>query len=50
MALPRILALLREIIYSIYFMRVKLADMLAIQADLLNTNVEALESRGGMLA
>ena len=39
--------LIREIIYSIYYMRVKVSDMLAVQADLINTNVESLEVRGG---
>lgn len=45
--LPLLLTLIREIIYSIYFTRVKLADMLAMQMDLINTNIESLESRGG---
>lgn len=44
---PRILVLIREIIYSIYYNRVKLADMLAVQVDLIRTNVESLESKHG---
>lgn len=44
--IPWIINLIREIIYSVYFTRVKLADMLAIQVDLINTNIESLEGRG----
>lgn len=46
MLLPKLIVLIREIIYSIYFMRVKVSDMLAVQADLLNTNIESLEGTG----
>lgn len=45
--IPKILVLIREIIYSIYFLRIKVADMLALQVDLINTNIESLERRGG---
>lgn len=44
--LPRLLVLFREIIYSVYFMRTKVADMLEMQADLVRTNVESLEQSG----
>ena len=44
---PRIILLIREIIYSIYFSRVKVADMLKLQAQLVQTNIESLESGRG---
>lgn len=47
MLIPRIIVLIREIIYSIYFNRVKLADQLAMQIDLVNTNIESLETGRG---
>lgn len=45
--LPRIIMLIREIIYSIYYSRVKVADMLGVQADLVRTNIESLEQGRG---
>ncbi|MDE6039997.1 MAG: hypothetical protein K2F99_00320, partial [Muribaculaceae bacterium] len=45
--IPKILVLIREIIYSIYFLRIKVSDMLTLQIDLINTNIESLERRGG---
>lgn len=44
---PRVLWLIREIIYSIYFTRVKVSDMLGMQADLIRTNIESLEAGRG---
>lgn len=45
--IPRIIVLIREIIYSIYYSRVKCSEMLALQIDLLNTNIESLEAGRG---
>lgn len=45
--IPRIIVLIREIIYSIYYSRVKTSEMLATQIDLLNTNIESLEAGRG---
>ena len=45
--IPRILILIREIIYSIYFNRVRVAEMLQVQIDLINTNIESLEAGRG---
>ena len=45
--LPRVLVIIREIIYSIYFYRVKISEMLGIQADLIATNIESLEAGRG---
>lgn len=45
--IPKILILIREIIYSIYFLRVRVGDMLAVQIDLINTNIESLYGKGG---
>ena len=45
--LPKLIVLIREIIYSIYYMRVKVSDMLGVQADLINTNIESLEAGRG---
>lgn len=47
MLLPKLIVLIREIIYSIYYLRVKVSDMLAVQADLINTNIESLEAGRG---
>ena len=47
---PAIIYIIREIVYSIYYTRVKLSDMLAVQIDLLNTNIETLESGRGTKA
>ena len=47
MLIPKIIVLIREIIYSIYFHRVKLADMLSMQIELVNTNIESLEAGRG---
>lgn len=44
--IPRILNLIREIIYSVYYMRVKMHDLIALQEMLLKTNIESLEARG----
>lgn len=43
--IPKILVMIREIIYSIYFLRIKVSDMLSLQIDLINTNIEALNKR-----
>lgn len=45
--IPKIIILIREIIYSVYFNRVKLSEMLGVQIDLLNTNIESLEAGRG---
>lgn len=45
--IPRIIVLIREVIYSIYYSRVKTSEMLATQIDLLNTNIESLEAGRG---
>ena len=42
-----ILILVREIIYSIYYSRVKKAEMLDMQISLLRTNIESLEAGRG---
>lgn len=47
MLIPRVFVMIREIIYSIYYTRVKIADMLEVQADLINTNIESLEAGRG---
>ena len=47
MMIPRIIVLIREIIYSVYFNRVKLADQLSMQVELINTNIESLEAGRG---
>ena len=46
--IPRVIIMIREIIYSIYYTRVKISDILSLQVDLINTNIESLEGgRGG---
>ena len=45
--IPKILTLIREIIYSVYYSRVKVADMLQLQSDLIRTNIESLEAGRG---
>lgn len=45
--IPRIILLIREIIYSIYYSRVKTSEMLNLQIELIRTNIEGLESRHG---
>lgn len=45
--IPKIIILIREIIYSIYFHRVKTAEMIGVQIDLLNVNIESLEAGRG---
>ena len=47
MLIPRIIILIREIIYSIYYSRVKKSEMLEAQIQLLKTNIESLESGRG---
>ena len=47
MLIPRVLVMIREIIYSVYYTRVKVADMNAVQVDLINTNIESLEAGRG---
>lgn len=47
MMIPRIIVLIREIIYSVYFNRVKVSEMLGVQIDLINTNIESLERGRG---
>lgn len=45
--IPNIINLIREIIYSIYCSRTRVSEMLAIQQDLLKTNIESLEAGRG---
>lgn len=45
--LPKVIVLIREIIYSIYCTRTKISDMLAVQQDLIKTNIESLEAGRG---
>lgn len=45
--IPKVIVLIREIIYSIYYSRVKMAEMLELQQDLLKTNIESLEAGRG---
>ena len=45
--IPRVIVLIREIIYSVYYMRVRVSDMIAVQTDLINTNIESLEAGRG---
>lgn len=45
--IPKIITLIREIIYSIYCSRTKISEMLAIQQELLKTNIESLEMGRG---
>lgn len=47
MCIPKILVLIREVIYSVYFTRAKISDMLGVQIDLINTNIESLEQGRG---
>lgn len=44
--IPKIVTLIREIIYSIYFTRVRFHDMLDMQVKLIRTNIESLETTG----
>ena len=44
---PRIIYIIRSIIYSIYYNRVKFSDMLGVQANLVRANIESLEGRKG---
>lgn len=46
-AIPAIINLIREIIYSVYYSRMKFSEMLGVQIDLLQTNIESLESGRG---
>lgn len=45
--IPKIIVMIREIIYSIYYTRVRVADMLDMQEQLLRTNIESLEAGRG---
>lgn len=45
--IPNIINLIREIIYSIYCSRTKISEMLAVQQELLKTNIESLEAGRG---
>lgn len=47
MMIPKIIVLIREIIYSVYFNRVKMSEMIGVQIDLINTNIESLERGRG---
>lgn len=47
MMIPKIIYLIREIIYSIYYSRIKKADMLEVQIQLIKTNIESLEAGRG---
>jgi len=42
----KIIPLVKELIYLFFYTRVKLSDACAIQADLINGNLEALKNRG----
>lgn len=44
--IPRIIPFIREVIYSIYFSRVNIAQAIGIQVELIRTNIETLESSG----
>lgn len=44
--LPRIIPMIREIIYAIYYSRVNIAQALDVQISLVNTNIESLEQSG----
>jgi len=46
MLIPKIIVLIREIIYSIYYTRVRVSEMLNVQIDLINTNIESLQLTG----
>ena len=45
--IPAIINLIREIVYSIYFARVSIAEMCQVQIDLINMNIESLEAGRG---
>lgn len=45
--IPKIIVMIREIIYSVYYTRVRVADMLDMQEQLLRTNIESLEAGRG---
>lgn len=45
--IPKIIVLIREIIYSIYYSRIKMYDMLDLQISLIRTNIESLEAGRG---
>lgn len=45
--IPKIMVLIREIIYSIYYSRVRTAEAIDVQIQLLRTNIESLESGRG---
>lgn len=45
--IPNIINLIREIIYSIYCSRTKISEMIAVQQELLKTNIESLEAGRG---
>ena len=44
--ITKLVVLIREIIYSIYHLRVKMSDMIKVQMYLLQTNIESLTSNG----
>ena len=45
--IPKIIVMIREIIYSVYYTRVRVSDMLDMQEQLLRTNIESLEAGRG---
>ena len=45
--IPKIITLIREIIYSVYYSRVKMQNMLELQISLIRTNIESLEAGRG---
>lgn len=45
--IPKILVMIREIIYSVYYLRVSVSDALKLQSLLIKTNIESLEMNGG---
>lgn len=45
--IPKVLTLIREIIYSIYYQRVRISYVLKQQAELIRVNIESLETGRG---
>lgn len=45
--IPWLINFLRNVIYAVYNFRTKLSEELAVQADLVRTNIESLDARGG---
>lgn len=45
--IPKLIHLIREIVYSVYFSRVRVSEMLDLQVKLIRTNIESLEAGRG---